>query len=64
MVAAQIKYISLKIPWLSVNQTRLLSLRAVPTPVLALEVQRTGIPGPPGAERIGPCMLFPGVWFL
>jgi hypothetical protein len=30
----------LKIPWLNVNQTWLLSLRAVPTPVFALEVQR------------------------
>jgi hypothetical protein len=34
-----------------VNQTWLLLLRAVPTPVLALEVQRAGIPGPPGALR-------------
>jgi hypothetical protein len=38
-------------PWLKVNQTRLLLPRAVPTPVLALDVQRAGIPGPPGAEQ-------------
>jgi hypothetical protein len=49
----------LKIPWLSVNQTWLLLLRAVPTPVLALEVQRAEIPGAPGAKRFGVCMLFP-----
>ncbi len=44
-------------PRLGVNQARLLSLRAVPTPVLALEVQRAGIPGPPGAERFEVLML-------
>src|SRR5207253_4089894 len=38
-------------PWLSVNHTRLLAPRAVPTPVLALDVQRGGIPGHPGAYR-------------
>jgi hypothetical protein len=43
----------LKMPWLNVNQTRLWLLMAVPTPVLALEVQRAGIPGPFGAERSG-----------
>jgi hypothetical protein len=32
-----------------VNQTRLLLLKAVPTPVLALEVQRGSMPGDPGA---------------
>jgi hypothetical protein len=32
-----------------VNQTRLVWLRAVPTPVLALEVQRGAMPGQPGA---------------
>jgi hypothetical protein len=37
-------------PWLSVNQTRLVWLRAVPTPVFALEVQRGGIPGQPVAR--------------
>src|SRR4051812_26516411 len=36
-------------PWLRVNQTRLIKLRAEPTPVLALDVQRGGIPGCPGA---------------
>jgi hypothetical protein len=36
-------------PWLKVNQIRLLPLRAVPTPDLALEVQRAGIPGDPDA---------------
>jgi hypothetical protein len=35
-------------PWLSVNQTRLEGLSAVPTPDLALEVQRGAMPGPPG----------------
>jgi hypothetical protein len=29
-----------------------LLLSAVPTPVLALEVQRAAIPGLPGAERV------------
>jgi hypothetical protein len=32
-----------------VNQTRLCRFSAVPIPLLALEVQRGGIPGPPGA---------------
>ena len=35
-----------------VNQTWLLSLRAVPTAVLALDVHRAGIPGHPGANRV------------
>jgi hypothetical protein len=35
-------------PWLSVNQTRLDGLSAVPTPDFALEVQRGGMPGFPG----------------
>src|SRR5437016_13485923 len=39
-------------PWLSVNHTRLCRLSAVPTPDLALEVQRGSIPGQPGAKRI------------
>src|SRR6476661_4048519 len=38
-------------PWLSVNHTRLCRLSAVPTPLLALEVQRGEIPGQPGAKR-------------
>ncbi len=38
-------------PWLTVNQTLLCWLRAVPAPVLALEVQRGGMPGQPGAKR-------------
>src|SRR6266436_7442292 len=38
-------------PWLSVNHTRLCRLSAVPTPLLALEVQRGAIPGQPGANR-------------
>src|SRR5262249_10968843 len=38
-------------PWLSVNHTRLCRFRAVPKPVFALEVQRGGIPGQPGAMR-------------
>ena len=37
-------------PWLTVNQTRPLRPRAVPTPLLALEVQRGGMPGQPGAK--------------
>jgi len=40
---------SFRIPWLSVNHTRLLRLSAVPMPVFALEVQRGGMPGAPGA---------------
>jgi hypothetical protein len=36
-------------PWLRVNQTRLGGLKEVPTPLLALEVQRGGMPGRPGA---------------
>ena len=36
-------------PWLMVNQTWLCKFSAVPTPVFALEVQRGGIPGHPGA---------------
>ena len=40
------------IPWLVVNHTRLLALSEVPMPVLALDVQRGGIPGQPDA----PCV--------
>src|SRR5882724_13442124 len=36
-------------PWLMVNQTRLAGESAVPTPLLALDVQRAGIPGAPCA---------------
>src|SRR5690349_4637607 len=36
-------------PWLMVNQTRLSFPTEVPTPLLALEVQRAGMPGQPGA---------------
>src|SRR6266568_2859396 len=36
-------------PWLMVNQTRLAAESAVPTPLLALDVQRAGIPGAPCA---------------
>jgi len=32
-----------------VNQTRLPASSAVPTPTFALEVQRAGMPGHPGA---------------
>jgi hypothetical protein len=35
----------LRIPWLSVNQTRLSRLVAVPRPLFALDVQRAGMPG-------------------
>ena len=35
-------------PWLIVNQTRLSARAAVPTALLALEVQRGGMPGDPG----------------
>jgi len=38
-------------PWLNVNHTRLCWFNAVPTPLFALEVQRGGIPGQPGAYR-------------
>jgi len=38
-------------PWLNVNQTQLWRLRAVPMPLLALEVKRGAIPGQPGANR-------------
>src|SRR5262249_36795422 len=47
-------------PWLSVNQTRLAAPRAVPRPFLALDVQRAGIPGQPGAKstlRSGGCFM-------
>jgi hypothetical protein len=37
-------------PWLSVNQTRLARLTAVPMPLFALDVQRAGRPGQPGAK--------------
>jgi hypothetical protein len=37
-------------PWLSVNQTRLSRLTAVPMPLFALDVQRAGMPGQPGAN--------------
>src|SRR4051794_14332079 len=46
-------------PWLSVNQTRLASDRAVPTPDLALDVQRAGRPGAPGAMPSTPVMSKP-----
>jgi hypothetical protein len=45
-------------PWLNVNQTRLLLLRAVPTPTFALEVQRGVMPGAPGAESFGASKIF------
>jgi hypothetical protein len=34
-------------PWLMVNQTRLSARAAVPTALLALDVQRGGMPGDP-----------------
>src|SRR4051812_46416576 len=43
-------------PWLSVNQTRLAFDSAVPTPDLALDVQRAGTPGAPGAMPSCPVM--------
>jgi hypothetical protein len=36
-------------PWLRVNQIRLVRLSAVPIPLLALDVQRAGMTGQPGA---------------
>ena len=39
------------------NQTLLCWLRAVPAPLLALEVQRGGMPGPPGAYREGEAFM-------
>jgi len=38
-------------PWLVVNQTLLLRLSDVPTPVFELDVQWGSIPGHPGARR-------------
>jgi hypothetical protein len=40
-------------PWLSVNQVRLIAVKAVPTADLALEVQRGSMPGQPGASQAG-----------
>src|SRR5690348_7181843 len=40
-------------PWLSVNHTWLGAVSAVPTPLFALEVQRAGMPGAPGAGLPG-----------
>jgi hypothetical protein len=37
----------LRMPWLMVNQTRLSARAAVPTALLALDVQRGGIPRGP-----------------
>src|SRR5258708_2308980 len=51
-------------PWLSVNQTLLCWFRAVPTPDLALEVQRGGIPGPPGAWRVGESFIKLYPWWV
>jgi hypothetical protein len=45
-------------PWLKVNHTRLLRFSAVPMPVLALDVQRGGIPGQPGAKILESLMIF------
>ena len=50
-------------PWLMVNQRGLAWLSAVPTPVLALEVQRAGMPGPPGAQRVDFLIMFSSVGF-
>src|SRR5512135_357372 len=44
-------------PWLSVDQTWLAKLNAVPTPHLALEVQRGVIPGRPGADCVSVSVL-------
>lgn len=38
-------------PWLIVNHTRLSRLTDVPIPLFALDVQRAGTPGHPGANR-------------
>src|SRR6185312_367291 len=46
-------------PWLMVNQTRLLALAAVPTPLLALDVHRGEIPGAPGGTIERPVMVVP-----
>jgi protein-L-isoaspartate(D-aspartate) O-methyltransferase len=45
-------------PWLVVNHTRLLEVKAVPTPLFALDVQRGSIPGHPGAKRTVSLTLF------
>src|SRR5207237_3606914 len=52
-----------RMPWLMVNQRGLAWLSAVPTPVLALEVQRAGMPGPPGAQRVDFLIMFSSVGF-
>src|SRR5665213_307757 len=44
-------------PWLSVNQTWLCAVSAVPTPLFALEVQRAVMPGAPGAGLSGKVAL-------
>src|SRR5512136_2667521 len=36
----------------SVNHTRLAAFRLAPTPLFALDVQRAGIPGQPGASSL------------
>ena len=41
------------------NQTLLCWLSAVPAPVLALDVQRGGIPGQPGANRVAESVMQP-----
>jgi hypothetical protein len=47
-------------PWLSVNQIGEVFDSAVPTPFLALDVQRASMPGAPGAKssaaRIVTCL--------
>jgi hypothetical protein len=51
-------------PWLSVNQMRLAGDSAAPTPLLALDVQRAGIPGAPSA-RVGGVAAMHGLsWTL
>jgi hypothetical protein len=44
-----------------VNQMGLAWLSAVPAPVLALEVQRGGMPGAPGAQRFDVLIMFSSV---
>src|SRR6202043_3094880 len=44
-------------PVLNVNQTLLCWLSAVPTPILALDVHRGGIPGQPGAYDAGKSVM-------
>jgi len=46
-------------PWLSVNQTRLAPVRAVPMPALALDVIVPDRRARPAADRLDPLRILP-----